>query len=167
MKKLFFALLLTIISVTSVEGQKLGHVQSQKVLDTIPSRKAAIKDIQMIEQNGIAELTGMDSTIQAKDAFIKSHPEWTEAVKQSQIRALQEMYMRFQARQEAIDQELQVLTNELNKKSLGLVKDAVSSVSKAKGLNYVIDESVLLYNSGGTDITNDVIKEVLILDAKK
>lgn len=165
MKKLFFAFLLALISVTSVQAQKLGHVNSQKVLDTIPSRKKAIAEIGIVEQNGLKELRGMDSTLQTMIAFYQSHPEWSDLVKRSYEGQIRDLQTRIQTREQAIDQELQTYSAEVNQKTLDLVKKAVSNVSTVQKLNYVIDESVLLFNSGGTDITNAVITEVLKLDA--
>lgn len=167
MKKLFFTLLLALISITSVNAQtKMGHVNSQKVLDTIPSRRAAIAEIGFIEQSGIKELTVMDSTLQAKIAYYTANEKgWSELVRQSEARKIQELQARIQSTEQSVDRELQALSADLNKKSLEIVKKAVNTVSAAKKLNYVIDESVLLYNSGGIDITNEVIIEVLKLDA--
>jgi Skp family chaperone for outer membrane proteins len=81
------------------------------------------------------------------------------------MRKIQELQARIQSTEQNIDRELQALSADLNKKSLDMVKKAVNTVSAAKKLNYVIDESVLLYNSGGIDITNEVITEILKLDA--
>ena len=168
MKKLFFALLLAVISITSVNAQsKMGHVNSQKVLDTIPSRKKAIQEIGLIEQNGVKELTDMDSTLQTMIAFYQSHPEWSDLVKRSYEGQIRDLQTRIQTREQSIDRDLQMLSADLNKKTLEMVKKAVNTVSTTKKLNYVIDESVLLFNSGGTDITNEVITEVLRLDAIK
>lgn len=168
MKKLFFALALTLISITGAVAQtKMGHVNSQKVLDTIPSRVKAIKEISIIEQNGIKELTGMDSTLNAMAIYYQQHPEWSALVKQSYENQMRELQARIQGREQSIDRELQILSADINKRSLDMVKKAVNTVSTAKKLNYVIDESVLLYNTGGIDITPEVITEVLKLDAQQ
>lgn len=166
MKKLFFALALAIVSITSAVAQtKMGHVDSQKVLDTIPSRRAAIAEIGIIEQNGVKELTGMDSTLNSMVEYYQKHPEWSQLVKQSYENQMRELQARISAREQNIDRELQMLSAEVNKKSLETVKTAVSNVSKVRKLTYVIDKSVLLYYDGGEDITADVLKEVLKLDA--
>ncbi len=166
MKKLFFALALAIVSITSAVAQtKMGHVDSQKVLDTIPSRRAAMAEIGIIEQNGVKELTGMDSTLNAMVEYYQKHPEWSQLVKQSYENQMRELQARISSREQSIDRELQALSAEINKKSLETVKTAVSNVSKLRKLTYVIDKSVLLYYDGGEDITADVLKEVLKLDA--
>ena len=61
MKKVLLALVL-IFSVTSLMAQtKIGHVNSQKLLDTLPSRKVAIKKLQDFERNGVTELQEMEA----------------------------------------------------------------------------------------------------------
>jgi Skp family chaperone for outer membrane proteins len=49
---------------------------------------------------------------------------------------------------------------------LDRVQKSVEIVSDRKKLNYVIDESTTLYYKGGMDITNEVIIELLRLDAE-
>ena len=69
-----------------------------------------------------------------------------------------------QDRETSLNNEMQAYSQELNAPILSRVQKAVSIVAERLKLNYVIDESVTLYYSGGTDITSDVVKELLILD---
>jgi len=71
-----------------------------------------------------------------------------------------------QDRQESLNQEMQIYSQELNKPILERVQKAVEIVSDRRKLNYVIDESVTLYFKGGTDITAEVVVELLRLDAE-
>ncbi len=167
MKKLFFALAIAILSITGAAAQKIGHVDSQKVLDTLPSRRAAITEISMLQDMGVREMTEMDSTLQTYYMeYEKNKNVWSALVRESYENKIRNYTMRMQEREQQIDGQLNQLSAALNQKSLDIVKKAVTTVSDLKKLNYVIDQSVLLYNSGGTDITADVIKEALILDAK-
>lgn len=66
MKKLIFAFVIALGAIASASAQtKIAHVNSQKLLDTMPSRKAAIKEINQLEAAGIKELRDMDSAVQA------------------------------------------------------------------------------------------------------
>src|SRR5690554_3181709 len=69
----------------------------------------------------------------------------------------------FQTRQQELDEQIQILSQELNAPILKTVQDAVAKVSKTEKVEYVIDESSLLY-SGGRDLTMAVIKEVLRIE---
>lgn len=166
MKKLFFALALAIISISGAAAQsKVGHVNSQKVLDTIPSRQAAMKEIEQLQNMGIKELTEMDSTLNVKLTIYEQQKNtWAELARKNYENQLRDLQARIQAREQAIDRDIQMAGNEANRKALEQVKTAVATVSKLKKLNYVIDESVLLYYTDGIDITNEVITEVIRLD---
>jgi Skp family chaperone for outer membrane proteins len=54
---------------------------------------------------------------------------------------------------------------ELNDPILKRIQKAVEKVAAAKKINYVIDETTTLYFKGGLDITNEVMVELLKLDA--
>ena len=69
-------------------------------------------------------------------------------------------------RQTALQQEMQIYTQELNKPILERVQKAVEIVSDRKKINYVLDESTTLYFKGGMDITDEVLIELLRLDAE-
>ena len=165
MRKLFLALVVAIGAVASVQAQsKFGHLNSQKVLDTMPSRKTAIKDIQLIEAMGMKELRDLDSAIQVEvGIYQKNVNTWSPVVKAATEQKITGMQQRLEGRQQEIDNQLQQMSADMNNKILDKVKKAVDIVAKKKGLNYVIDESSTLFASG-TDITNEVITEVLKLD---
>lgn len=169
MKKILFAFALAICAMTSAQAQtKIAHVKSQALLDTMPSRKAAIKEIQAIEASGVRELKEMDSAVQV--AYQKFQIEsqkgtMSETVKNYEMQRIQRMQANLEQRQQEIDQQLQIMTQEMNNKILDKVKKAVNVIATKKGYAYVIDESSTLYSGGGVDITNEVITELLKLDA--
>ena len=166
MKKLFFALALAIISISGAVAQsKVGHVNSQKVLDTIPSRQAAMKEIEQLQNMGIRELTELDSALNVKLTIYEQQKNtWAELARKNYENQLRDLQGRISTREQQIDRDIQIAGNEANRKALEQVKTAVATVSKLKKLNYVIDESVLLYYTDGIDITNEVITEVIRLD---
>ncbi|MMZ69458.1 Outer membrane protein (OmpH-like) [compost metagenome] len=59
------------------------------------------------------------------------------------------------------------MTQEMNAVILDRVKKAVNIVATAKKFNYIIDESTTLYSAGGVDVTNEVIVELMKLEAVK
>lgn len=166
MKKLFFALALALSAIATTNAQtKIGHVNSQTLLDTMPSRKAGIKEIQDIEAAGLKELRGMDSTIQiAYQSYQAKQATMSETVKQYEQGRIQRMQQSLESRQQEIDQQLQIMTTEMNAKVLDKIKKAVATVAAVKKFNYIIDESSTLYSGGGIDVTNDVATELLKLE---
>lgn len=167
MKKILFALVVAISAFTAQAQTKVAHVKSQSLLDTMPSRKAGIREIQTIESNGIKELREMDSAVriayQRFDADVKSGKITSESAKQYEMGRIQRMQENLETRQQEIDQQLQYMTQELNAKTIDKVKKAVNIIATKKGINYVIDGDAALF-AGGMDITNEVIVELLKLD---
>jgi outer membrane protein len=165
MKKILFALALTVCAIATTQAQtKIAHVRSQVLLDTMPSRKAAIKEIKEIEAAGIKELKDADSAVQA--AYIKYQKDAPGTVRQYEENRIRRMQQNLEERQQQIDQQLQSMTQEMNVVILDRVKKAVNIVATVKKYNYIIDESTTLYSAGGIDVTNDVIVELLKLEAE-
>ena len=88
-------------------------------------------------------------------------------MKQYEEERIQKKQQGLQQREQELQQQISLLGNELNAPILKRVQKAVKTVSISKKLNYVIDESTTLYFDGGTDITNDVMLELLRLDASE
>lgn len=167
MKNLLFALFIVVAAVGSAQAQtKVAHVNTQKLLDTLPSRKKAIEEIGMIEKRGMEELTEMDNAVRkAYDEYTKLPAGSSPSVVQYSQEKVQKAQQTLETRQQEIDQQMQKMSQDMNDRILKIVKEAVDIVAKKKGVNYVIDENGALFASG-TDITNDVITELLKLDAK-
>ena len=168
MKKILFALALTVCAIATNQAQsKIGHVRSQALLDTMPSRKAAIREIKEIENAGLKELKEADSVIQVTYMeYQKKMPTMSETVRQYEENRIRRMQQNLEERQQQIDQQLQMMTQEMNNVILDRVKKAVNIVATAKKFNYIIDESTTLYSAGGVDVTNEVIVELLKLEAE-
>lgn len=166
MKKLLFVALLFATSIGMVNGQTiLAHVNTQKVLDTMPSRKQAEKEIKDFRDKSIKELQDTQTKLQSDYQTLQQKKDGMSPTSYKfEEQRLMKKSQDFQQRQTELDKQIQQLSQELNAPILKEVQDAVAKVSKAKNIDYVIDQSSLLY-SNGTDITNAVIKEVLKVEA--
>ena len=165
MKKLLFILML-VIGATSLNAQtKIAHVNSQQLLDTMPSRKQAIKEIQAFQAEGVAELDELENQLR------KLYQEYEAAQKAGESPLMLEMKAKkiqakeqaYQERQASLEQDLQILQQRYNEPILLRVQEAVKIVSERKKLNYVLDVSSTLFASGD-DITNEVMVELLKLE---
>jgi outer membrane protein len=167
MKKLLLALVVMFSVGTVMAQSKVAHVNSQKLLDTLPSRKVAITKLQDFEASGVKELQEMEADFNAALAKYEA-----DRVKMTpvEIKIAEDKLMKkqtnIQEREQSLQQEMQLYSQELNKPILDRVQKAVEIVSERKKLNYVIDESTTLYHKGGMDITGEVIIELLRLDAE-
>ncbi|NBP58102.1 OmpH family outer membrane protein, partial [bacterium] len=54
------------VSLTSIAQQKIGHVNTQRLLDTLPSRKVAMSQIEDFEKRGMEELKEMEADLQKR-----------------------------------------------------------------------------------------------------
>jgi outer membrane protein len=167
MKKWIFILSVLMTANLAVAQSKVAHVNSQKLLDTLPSRKDALKKLQDFETKGIEELKEMEADFNKSLAeYEKKAPDLSPMLKKIEEEKLMKKQQNLQERQESLQQEMQIYSQELNKPILERVQKAVEIVSDRKKLNYVLDETVTLYFKGGTDITAEVLVELLKLDAE-
>lgn len=168
MKKLFFTLVIALCSVTAAQAQtKVAHINSEKLLDTLPSRKKAIADINELERRGLEELKEMNAKFEKEYyAYIARKDSQTKEMNEYDEGRLAKMQQDMQSREAEIDALLQKMSAEVNDRVLKTVKEAVEVIAKKKGFNYVIDESSTLF-ANGTNITNEVIPELLRIDAEK
>lgn len=165
MKKLLFILML-VIGAGSIHAQtKIAHVNTQQLLDTMPSRKQAIKEIQAFQQEGVAELDEMEGQLR------KLYQEYEAAAKvpesplmlEMKAKKIQAKEQAYQERQATLEQDLQILQQRYNEPILKRVQESVKIVSERKKLNYVFDVTSTLFASGD-DITSEVMVELLKLE---
>lgn len=168
MKNLILIAFVVIASLGTTFGQStFAHVDTQKVLDTMPSRKAAMKELQSFEERAVRELQETQQKLQ--EDFNKLEQE-KGSMSPTAYGFEEERLMRksqeFQTRQEELNNQMQLLSQELNAPILERIQTAVDKVSKAQKIDYVIDVSSLLY-SNGKDITAAVVQEVLKMEEEK
>ncbi len=165
MKKLILAFLI-VFSVGSISAQnKIAHINSQVLLDTMPSRKIAIVKLQEFEVAGINELKEMEIDFnQAYAKYERERPTMSPVIIKIEEEKLLKKQQALQEREQSLQQEIQVYSQELNTPILDMVQKAVKMVSERMKIAYVVDESMLMYFGGGTDITDAVIVELLKMD---
>lgn len=165
MKKLIIALVLMMSAGTVVAQSKIAHVNSQKILDTMPSRKDAIVQLETISASGEEELVEMETNLRKMSETLEAtRSSKTPLQIKLEEEKLQRKYQELQRREQEIQQDLSRLSNELNAPIVKRLQKAVDIVAERKKLSYVVDETSTLYFKGGTDITNEVITEVLRLE---
>ena len=167
MKKLVLATVIIFCFGTVMAQQKIAHVNSQKLYDTLPSRKAAEEQLKLFQANGDQELKEMEADFQKHVAiYQKARPTMSPVIIKIEEEKLMKKEQAYQERQQSLSAELQEVSQEINKPILERVQKAVEIVSDRKKLSYVIDESVTLYFKGGIDITAEVLVELLRIDAE-
>lgn len=164
MKK-FLVGLMVLMSLGTMAQVKVGFVDSQRLLDTMPSRKAAAEKYLAYEKDSYQELQTMQADLEKAYAdYQVKEKDMSPVLKESAQRKLMEKERLFNERQQTVTGELQAYSNELNAPILQKVQDAVKIVSERKKVSYVLDQSSTLYFDPTLDITNEVAVELLKLD---
>jgi len=167
MKRLFILLVLTVTGFTASAQMKLAHVNSQRLLDSLPSYIKAETDLKKFQDDGVAELGILEKQI--NDAYVKldgMKDNLTPTMFKIEQEKIMGMEQRYQQTQSLLQQQLQTLANEYNQPILDRLQKAVEIVADRKKVNYVLDTSKLLYSKAGIDITMEVKAELLRLDAE-
>jgi outer membrane protein len=158
--------LFVVIGFSTLAQTKIGHVDSQKLLDTLPSRDIAIAKLDSMKTAGMQELKMLD------DDFQKAYQDYglrqnamSPAERQIVDGRLMQKQQMLEATQASLEEGLQIMSEEMNKPILDRVQKAIDIVAERKKLNYVLDVSATMYSKGGIDITSEVIVELLLLDA--
>ena len=158
--------LFVVLGLNTFAQSKIAHVDSQKLLDTLPSRKLAIKKLDSLKASGMQELQVMDADFQkAYQIYMTNKDKMSEVERQIQESKLMQKQQMLEATQGSLEEGLQLMSEELNAPILDRVQKSIEIIAERKKLNYVIDVSATMYSKGGIDITNEVIVELLLLDA--
>ena len=166
MKNILIAISL-IISASSFAQTKIGHVNSQQLLDTLESRKQAIKALDAFKVEGMKELQEMNKAFEsAYIIFQQKEKDYSPVILKMEQEKLGRKQQELESRQQQLEKELQIYNEELNKPILDRITKAIEIVADRKKLSYIIDESATLYSKGGIDCTAEVMIELLRLDAE-
>ena len=166
MKNILIAISL-IISASSFAQSKIGHVNSQELLDTLESRKLAIKQLDDFKLEGMKELQEMNKAFEsAYIIFQQKEKEYSPVILKIEQEKLGRKQQELETRQQELEKGMQIYNEELNKPILDRITKAIEIVADRKKMSYIIDESATLYSKGGIDCTAEVMIELLRLDAE-
>jgi len=166
MKKLFkvavvaVGLFLTVASVNA--QQKLGHINSGALLESMPEMKAAQSTFETLQTQKENAIKQMDAERQKKiTTYQEKNRNLSEANKETLgkeietlVKEIQDMEKRITESQQKAQQELQAKQGELFQPIYKKAEDAIKAVSKEKGYTYVFDvnQPGVVYFDGGDDI---------------
>jgi Skp family chaperone for outer membrane proteins len=88
----------------------------------------------------------------------------SEQLNQYEESRLQKLQQDLQKRDQELTTLIQNMTITMNDNTYKIIQEAVKTIANKKGFQYVIEEATAVY-AGGTSITNDVITELMRLDA--
>lgn len=142
---------------------KLGHINSNDLMQIMPGKDSAQTALQ-------AEVADLENTLKAMQSeleqryneFQEKQSQWSDLIKQTKQRELQDMGTRIEEFQQNAQAQLQARQEELLKPIIDRAKKAIEDVAKENGYTYVFDTSVgaLLYQQDSDDIMPLVKKKL-------
>lgn len=157
--------LVILMSFGTMAQVKVGFVDSQKLLDTMPSRKIATEKYLEHEKELAGEIRAMDAELQKliKDLETNGGTK-TPVLRQAAEKKIMEKERQLEERYESVQQELQAFGNELNKPILSRIQKAIAIVAERQKLSMVVDKSSTLYSAAEMDVTSAVAVELIRLE---
>ncbi len=142
---------------------KLGHINSNDLMQIMPGRDSAQAILQQ-EVTGLEEqLKSMQSEMEKRyNEYMEKQSGWTELIRNTKQRELQDMGTRIQEFQENAQKQLQQREQDLLKPIIDRAKKAISDVAAEGGYTYVLDSgtAAVLYSQDSDDIMPLVKKKL-------
>ena len=167
MKRTLGLLLITVIvsvSSTFAQNYKFGHINSSELLSIMPDRDSAMLELQNYSQMLQQEIEALQIEYQNKvAAYQEKEQTYSDLVRESKLKEIQEMQGRMQEFQMTAQQDYQQKEAELFQPIMDEAQNAIEKVAKANGFTYVFDLSaggLVYFSEESVDILPLVKKEL-------
>ena len=115
MKQFFLVLAVALMSLSLNAQMKIAHVNSQKLLDTLPSRKIAMGELKKFESDGMKELGEIQKDLEAAYARYEANKgAWSPVILKIEEEKIMKKQQALEDRQGQLQQEMQIYGQELN-----------------------------------------------------
>ena len=157
MKKTLIAIAICLLAfggnAMAQKNVKLGHINSQELMQIMPGRDS----VQTVLQNEVTELETTLKQMQAEaekryNDYVANQAGWTDLIRQTKQREIQDMSARIQEFQENAQKQLQEREAELTKPIIDRAKKAIEDVAREGNYTYIFDGAALLYSQDSEDI---------------
>ena len=137
---------------------KLGHINSNELMQIMPGRDSA-QTVLQAEVSGLEEqLKSMQSELEKRyNEYMEKQSGWTDLIRNTKQRELQDMSTRIQEFQENAQREQELLQPIIDR-----AKKAISEVAAEGGYSYILDSgtAAVLYSQDSDDIMPMVKKKL-------
>ncbi|MFO7923413.1 MAG: OmpH family outer membrane protein [Bacteroidales bacterium] len=156
LKLLFIAALLMAGPVVHSQTVKFGHINSSRLLNLMPEREAAQRELQREAQSLGEELEKLQVEYNNKlQNYMEVQDSLTSVVRQLRERELRELQTRIQEFQAGAEEDLQQREMELIQPIFEKIEKVISEVARERGYIYVFDidaNSILYFSDESEDI---------------
>ena len=144
----------------------IGHVNSQKLIDTLTSYKEAGKKLEQRRAEEIAKYQTLEKTFQAEyNMLMEKGPEMPKLILEQEQQKLMVKQQELENFEPEMTRKLQMYQQQYMEPILERIQKAIAIIAERKKLNYIFDETTLLYIKDGIDCTTEIMFELLKLDA--
>lgn len=148
MKRLLI-LLIAVGASSFAWSQKIGHIDSQALLEIMPGREAKMQEFTVFQDELEAYLVEMQKDYQTMiEEYQTEGPTWPESYAQSKLEALASQEKQIASFQEQASKDLIDKEAELFQPLIDDAKKAIEEVAAANGFTYILDSQALLYQNG-------------------
>lgn len=162
--KLFVLVAFVLAAMTVSAQQKLGHIETQKLIQAMPEMTAAQKTMQDKQTEVEKELTNMKEQFQAKlTDYSQTSKTMSDVIRASKEQELQELQQRIQRFQEMAMDNLEKTQKELMQPIMDKALNAIKEVAKENGFTYIFDMSsgVVLFAAENSEDILPLVKRKL------
>lgn len=169
MKKTIKYVVVACIMITGLglNAQKLGHVNSQVIMQELPDYESARKDLESFNSDLTKELEMYQKLIvEFAQDYEQNKNGMSEDTRKRKETDLMERQQNYEKKAYEAQTSLQQKEQELLQQIMIKVNTAVKEVAEKEGYDYVYEVTTLLY-AGGEDISDKVRKKLGIAVAGK
>ena len=140
-----------------------NNIKSNELMQIMPGRDSAQTILQ-------AEVTELEQTLKSMQSeaeqryndYVANQSGWTELIRQTKQREIQDMGARIQEFQENAQKQLQQREQDLLKPIIDRAKKAIEDVAREGGYTYILDSGTasVLYSQDSDDIMPQVKKKL-------
>lgn len=162
--KLLVLVAFTLAAVSVSAQQKLGHIETQKLIQSMPEMTAAQKTMQDKQSEVEKELTTMKDQFQTKlTDYSQNAKTMSDVIRASKEQELQELQQRIQRFQEIAVENLEQTQKELMQPIMDKALNAIKEVAKENGFTYIFDMSsgVVLFAADNSEDILPLVKKKL------
>ena len=144
----------------NVNAQKLGHVNSQAIMQELPDYEAARKDLESYKNDLTKELEMYQKLIvEFAQDYEANKALMSEDTRKRKETDLMERQQNYEKKAYEAESNLQQKEQQLLQQIMIKVNTAVQELAKKEGYDYVYEQTTLLY-AGGEDISDKVRKKL-------
>lgn len=166
-KQFFLTIALLLTTILSFGQQKIGYINSEELILSMPEAKKADADISAYAKTFQEQLTTMQKELETKyKAYEAGAKTMSEAMLDVKQKELQDLQGRIQSTQQSAEEKVAAKRQELLKPITEKADKAIQDVAKEKGYTYILDASTgaLVFATPTDNILKDVKNKLGIKD---